>query len=94
VARELEATSRDGLRISIRLEAKNVIRRERELFNGRWTHRLFINVRRVAIDSLLDVPCMVCEDIRNCEVGREISASICEVLTQWLLPCHDHTKAN
>ncbi|MCW4039220.1 MAG: Lrp/AsnC family transcriptional regulator [Candidatus Bathyarchaeota archaeon] len=82
--RKLNATSREGSRISLRLEAKNLIRRERELANGRWTNRIFINVRRVELDSILDVPCMVCEDIQNCEVGGEISASNCDVLTQWL----------
>jgi DNA-binding MarR family transcriptional regulator len=83
--RELGATSREGSRISLRLEAKNLIKRERELSNGRWTHRLVITIRRVNIDSLLDVPCMICEDIQKCEVGRGISASSCEMLTQWLL---------
>jgi hypothetical protein len=83
--RELGATSREGSRISLRLEEKNLIKRERELSNGRWTHRLFITIRRVDIDSIIDVPCMICEDIQKCEVGRGISASSCEPLTQWLL---------
>jgi hypothetical protein len=83
--RKLNATSREGSRISLRLETKNLIRRERELANGRWTNRIFINVRRVELDSILDVPCMACEDIQNCEVGGGISASSCDVLTQWLV---------
>jgi hypothetical protein len=90
--RELDATSREGSRISIRLEEKNLIKRERELSNGRWTHRLFINVRRVVIDSLLGVPCMICEDIQNCEVGGDISASTCEMLTQWLISLHEDSS--
>ena len=83
--RELGATSREGSRISLRLEAQNLITRERELANGRWTHRLVANIRRVEIDSLLDVPCFICEDIQKCEVGRGISSSTCKLLTQWLL---------
>jgi DNA-binding MarR family transcriptional regulator len=41
--RELRATSREGSRISLRLEAKNLITRERELSKGRWTYRIYIN---------------------------------------------------
>ena len=89
--RALGATSREGSRISLRLEAKNMIKRERELSNGRWTNRIFITIRRVNIDSLLDVPCMICEDLLKCEVGTGISASDCEVLTQWLLSGHEDT---
>jgi hypothetical protein len=85
VWRELGATSREGSRISLRLEAKNLIKRERELSNGRWTHRLVITIRRVNIDSLIDVPCMSCDNIRKCAEGGEISTSGCEILTHWLL---------
>ena len=83
--RELHATSREGSRISLRLETKNLIKRERELSNGRWTNRIFITIRRVNLDSIIDVPCMICEDITKCEVGRGISSSTCKLLTQWLL---------
>ena len=83
--RELGGTSREGSRIALRLEAKNLIRRERELANGRWTNRIYITMRRVNIDSLIDVPCMICEDIQKCEVGRGLSAAECDMLTQWLM---------
>ena len=83
--RELDATSREGSRIALKLEEQQLITRERELANGRWTHRIFINMRRVELDSIIDVPCMMCEDIQNCEVGGGITASQCEVLTQWLI---------
>jgi hypothetical protein len=83
--RELDATSREGSRIALRLEEQQLITRERELANRRWTHRLFINIRRVELDSILDVPCMMCDDIQQCEVGMGISAAQCKVLTQWLV---------
>jgi hypothetical protein len=83
--RALDATSREGSRIALRLEAQDLIIREKELANGRWTNRIFINIRRVELDSIIDVPCMMCEDIQNCEVGGGITASQCEVLTQWLI---------
>lgn len=83
--RSLGATSREGSRISLRLEEQQLITREKELANGRWTHRIFINMRRVELDSIIDVPCMMCEDIQNCEVGGGVTASQCDVLTQWLV---------
>ena len=83
--RALDATSREGSRISLRLEEQQLITRERELANGRWTHRIFINMRAIELDSIIDVPCMMCENIQHCEVGGGITASQCEVLTQWLV---------
>ena len=83
--RALDATSREGSRISLRLEDQQLITRERELANGRWTHRIFINMRPILLDSIIDVPCMMCDDIQNCEVGGGTSASQCEILTQWLV---------
>ncbi len=83
--RELGATSREGSRISLRLEAKNLIKRERELSTGRWTYRIYINKRPIEIDSILEVPCIICENIQNCEMGGDISASTCDILTEWLL---------
>jgi len=83
--RALEATSREGSRISLRLEDQQLITRERELANGRWTHRIFINQRPVLLDSIIDVPCMMCDDIQRCEVGGGLSAVECDVLTQWLV---------
>jgi hypothetical protein len=91
--RALDATSREGSRIALRLEAKNLIRRERELSNGRWTNRIYASIRRVNIDSLIDVPCMICEDIEKCEVGRGISAAECDELTQWLVSPRDDTSS-
>jgi len=44
--RQLEASSREGSRISLKLEKKGLIRRERELFEGRWTYRLYPKRRR------------------------------------------------
>ena len=83
--RELRATSREGSRISLRLEANKLIKRERELSKGRWTYRIYINKRPIEINSILEVPSIICENIQNCEMGGEISASTCDILTQWPL---------
>ena len=83
--REIGGTSREGSRIALSLETKKLITRERELFNARWTHRIYATIRRVTIDSLIDVPCFLCGDNHRCDVGAEISSLTCDTLTQWLI---------
>jgi len=82
--KELDASSREGSRISIRLENKNLIRRERELQNGRWTYRVFVKKHPIEIDSALNIPCISCADISRCESGTEVSPITCKQLDQWL----------
>lgn len=83
--REMDASGRDGSRISLKLENKNLIRREKELFEGRWTYRLFAKKHPVEINSILDVSCISCPDISKCEGGSEVSPNLCTKLTRWLL---------
>jgi len=82
--KELDASSREGSRISIKLEGKNLIRRERELRNGRWTYRVFIKRQPVDMDSILDVPCVSCDEISRCETYTEVSPITCKRLDLWL----------
>lgn len=90
--RELGANSRDGSRISLKLEIKNLIKREREMSNGRWTYRLFVKRQPLEIDSVLDIPCVTCIDISKCEAGGEVSPAVCDNLTRWLLILVDDEK--
>ena len=90
--RSLKASSREGSRISLRLEAKNLIKRERELSNGRWTYRIFIKKKPLKIDSLIDIPCMFCDDIHRCELNGETSPATCVPLTSWLLSYGDEPE--
>jgi len=83
--RKMNASSREGSRISIKLENKGLIYRERELSNGRWTYRLYSKRRPVSIDSILTCPCLTCPDNQRCEIGGAISPSDCEKLTVWIL---------
>jgi len=82
--KDLKASSREGSRITLKLENKSLIRRERELFNGRWTYRVFLKRRPTEIDSILDVPCVACPDIEKCESNSEVSPKGCKQLNQWL----------
>ncbi len=83
--REMGASGRDGSRISLKLEGKNLIKREKELSDSRWTYRLFAKKRPIEIDTLLDIPCVSCPDISRCEAESEVSPNLCNELTQCLL---------
>ena len=83
--RKLDASSREGSRISIKLENKGLIRRERELFGGRWTFRLFLKRQPASINSLVDCPCLLCPDDPRCGAWSTISPNRCEKLTEWML---------
>jgi len=83
--RELGASSREVSRISLKLEKKKLVGREKELSGGRWTYRILVKKRSIEIDSILDIPCVSCPDISKCEAGSEVSPNLCNKLTRWLL---------
>lgn len=81
---KLGASSREGSRISIKLENKSLIRREKELRDGRWTYRLFPKRMPASIDSIVDCPCLMCQDDPRCDPSSMTSPQNCERLTDWL----------
>mgnify|MGYP001125529026 CR=1 FL=1 len=83
--RKLGASSREGSRIAIKLEGRGLIRRERELRQGRWTYRLYPKRLPASIDSIVDCPCLMCPDNPRCHPSSAISPQNCEKLTEWLL---------
>ncbi len=83
--RKLEASSREGSRIAIKLENKGLIRREKELRNGRWTYRIYPKRVPASIDSIADCPCLMCPYNSRCGSSSSITPYNCEKLTEWLL---------
>jgi hypothetical protein len=83
--RELGATSREGSRISLKLEGKGLIRREKELREGRWTYRLFPKRLPANIDSIADCPCLMCTENPRCDAASAPSPQNCDRLTDWIL---------
>lgn len=82
---ELKASSREGSRIALKLETKGLIRREKELRDGRWTYRLFPKRMPASIDTIADCPCLMCSDNPRCDPSGAISPQDCGRLTDWLL---------
>jgi len=83
--RKLGGSSREGSRIALKLEGNGLIRREKELCNGRWTYRLYPERLPASIDSISDCPCLMCPESSRCGSASNISPQNCEKLTEWLL---------
>jgi hypothetical protein len=83
--RALGANSREGSRLALKLEKKKLVRRERELLDGRWTYRLFAMRRQATVDSILGIPCTTCPVVVKCCRGGETSPETCEKMELWLL---------
>jgi len=83
--RKLGASSREGSRIAIKLEEKRLIRREKELRDGRWTYRLYPKRVPASINSIADCPCLMCPDNSRCDPSSSVSPQGCEKLTEWVL---------
>ena len=83
--RELGASSREGSRVSIKLEEKGLIRREKELQEGRWTYRLYPKRLPASIQTIIDCPCLLCPDNARCDPTTALSPKTCPKLTDWIL---------
>ena len=83
--RELDATSREGSRIALKLETKGLILREKELYEGRWTYRLFPKRKPASLNSIIDSPCLMCPNDARCGAWSPISPNNCPRLTAWIL---------
>lgn len=83
--RELGASSREGSRVSIKLEEKGLIRREKELQEGRWTYRLYPKRLPASIETIADCPCLLCPDNARCDPTTALSPKSCSKLTDWII---------
>ena len=92
--RELGASSREGSRVAIKLEEKGLIRREKELQGGRWTYRLFPKRLPASIESIVDCPCLLCQDNARCDPTTTISPKNCSRLTEWLFSLGQNDPAS
>ncbi len=91
--RELGASSREGSRVSIKLEEKGLVRREKELQEGRWTYRLYPKRLPASIETIIDCPCLLCPDNARCDPTTTISPKSCQRLTDWILNLGKETLA-
>ena len=90
----IDASSREGSRVALKLEKKGLIRRERELFKGRWTYRLYSKKNPISLESILTCPCLICVEKIRCGAGSEISPTTCNMLTEWILENIEKDKSS
>lgn len=83
--KRLDATSREGSRIALRLERRKLVRRDRELSSNRWTYRLYAVRQPLTIDSIIDCPCLTCDTSHKCSEIDVVTPNQCLRLADWLL---------
>jgi predicted transcriptional regulator len=89
----LGTNSSEGARIALKLLEKGVIKQQKELHGGRWTYRLYSIRKPVALNSIIDCPCMACDDIERCIPGHFLSPIDCPLLTDWINEGTEKEKA-
>ncbi|RLI04334.1 transcriptional regulator [Candidatus Bathyarchaeota archaeon] len=82
--KRINATSREGSRVSLKLEKAGLIERKRELHEGKWTYKLIAKKKVVNIDSIINLPCIFCPDQPKCGTGSAISPTSCPKLSKWI----------
>ncbi len=83
--KKLKLSSRDGSRLSLKLERQNLIKREKVLESGRWTYKLKIAHVPVSTRSIESAPCLICPVEQKCTLDGEISPRTCPLIEQWVL---------
>lgn len=83
--KKLKLTSRDGSRLALKLERRNIIKREKVLENGRWTYKLKISKMPISTETIEAAPCLICPVEQKCSLGGEVSPRTCPLIEQWVL---------
>ena len=83
--KKLKLTSRDGSRLSLKLERMGTITREKLLEKGRWTYKLILKKTPISTQSIENAPCLVCPVEQKCSLEGEISPRNCQFIEDWVL---------
>ena len=86
--KKLKLSSRDGSRLSLRLERRGLISREKILQKDRWTYKLIIEQTPISLESLQNSPCLTCPVEQKCDVENihpEPSPLYCQLIEDWVI---------
>ena len=83
--KKLKLSSRDGSRLSLKLERMGTINREKLLENNRWTYKLILKKTPISTQSIENAPCLVCPVEQKCSLEGEISPTNCQFIEDWVL---------
>lgn len=83
----LRVSSREGSRIALTLEKRNLVVREPVLQGRLKTFKLIAvsNNLKTSLEAIGGCPCFSCTNLLRCGSGQQISPENCEDLTDWLL---------
>ena len=93
--KKLKLSIRDGSRLSLRLERRGMITREKILQNGRWTYKLIIEQVPISLESIQNAPCLTCPVEQKCNVDNiypEPSPKHCELIEEWVIEEYKRKK--
>ena len=88
VWKKLKLSTKDGSRLSLKMEKMGYITRQKILMNGRWTYTLFIEKSPISFESITDAPCLTCTVEQKCSLDNELpepSPRNCELIEKWIL---------
>jgi len=83
--KKLKLSSRDGSRLSLKLERMGTIYREKILEKGRWTYKLILKKTPISTLSIENAPCLVCPVEQRCSLEGEISPRSCQLIEDWVI---------
>ena len=86
--KKLKLSTRDGSRLSLRLERRGMITREKILQSGRWTYKLIIEQMPISLESIQNAPCLTCPVEKKCNIDNvypEPSPRHCELIKEWVV---------
>ena len=83
--KKLKLSSRDGSRLSLKLERMGTITREKLLENDRWTYKLILKKTPISTQSIENSPCLVCTVEQKCSLEGEISPRTCQLIEDWVI---------
>jgi len=83
--KKLKLTSRDGSRLSLKLERMGTITREKILEKDRWTYKLILKKTPISTQSIENAPCLVCPVEQKCSLESEISPRNCPLIEDWVI---------
>jgi hypothetical protein len=82
--KKLKLTSRDGSRLSLKLERMGIIIREKILEKDRWTYKLILKKTPISVQSIENAPCLVCPVEQKCSLDGEVSPLTCQYIEAWV----------
>ena len=83
--KKLKLSSRDGSRLSLKLERMGTITREKILEKNRWTYKLILKKTPISTQSIENAPCLVCPVEQKCSLEGEISPRNCQFIEDWVI---------